>query len=161
MLISLILVWDSGMVIVMLVISFPKVKNHGKVTFMWLLWLFFCSKFGMDMSLPIYSSSEFPRQWNLEALTLALKFHIPALPRLPSLLSGLVAISVGKQGLSWQVNLPGDSAPQGRGSTISWSNLTGVAPLCFCTRLLCCLLCSCLTCFCCCSGNSSLLLAPE
>ncbi|DAA13001.1 TPA: HIG1 domain family, member 1D-like [Bos taurus] len=39
--------------------------------------------FGMGMSLPIYSSSEFPRQWNLEALTLALKFHIPALPRLP------------------------------------------------------------------------------
>lgn len=117
--------------------------------------------FGMDMSLPIYSSSEFPRQWNLEALTLALKFHIPALPRLPSLLSRLVAISVAKQGLSWQVNLPGDSAPQGRGSTISWSNLTGVAPLCFCTRLLCCLLCSCLTCFCCCSGNSSLSLAPE
>ena len=39
--------------------------------------------FGMGMSLPIYSSSEFPRQWNLEALTLALKFHIPALPGLP------------------------------------------------------------------------------
>ena len=117
--------------------------------------------FGMGMSLPIYSSSEFPRQRNLEALTLALKFHIPALLDFLSLLSRLVAISKAKQGLSWQVNLPGDSAPQGRGSTISWSNLTGVAPLCFCTRLLCCLLCSYRTCFCCCSGTSSLLLAPE
>lgn len=34
-------------------------------------------------------------------------------------------VPVAKQGLSWQVNRPGESTPEGRVTTISWSNLTG------------------------------------
>lgn len=61
----------------------------------------------------------------LEALASSLTFCISALLRLLYLLGSLVAISVARQGLSWHVNLLGESAPQGRVSTISWSNVTG------------------------------------
>lgn len=67
---------------------------------------------------------------NFQACGLGSSGFRPKIPhfcssRFPYLLGSLVTISMAMQGLSWQVNLSGESAHQRRVSTISWSNLTG------------------------------------
>lgn len=140
------------MIILMLITTFPKLKIHGKATFVWRLWLFFSTKSWYGHVFVCL----FTVKVNLQVCGLGISGLSPEILHFCSFQTSLPTL----QPCSY---LCGKAEPFLAGKPALWIRPSRacqyhfleqshrVAPLSICAQILCCFLCSCQTCSCCCS----------